>query len=69
MKELTKKSKNNNTLFWCIAKLFFLWLESVRQNPNVNVLFLTNNSLPKNCPQNIEWIVTTFNDVKKGHKN
>ena len=50
--------------FGKLPNYFSLWLESVRNNPQINVIFLTDNDKLLNCPSNVNWIVTTLSAVK-----
>lgn len=65
MKKLTKSVKIIIPYFGKLPNYFCLWLESVKYNSNIKVLFLTNNKIPKDCPENVEWVVTTLENVKK----
>lgn len=50
--------------FGKLPNYFSLWLESVRNNPQINVIFLTDNDKLLNCPSNVNRIVTTLSAVK-----
>jgi hypothetical protein len=41
-----------------------LWIESVRNNPQIDWIIFTDNKEPSNLPQNIIWKETTLKDVE-----
>lgn len=51
--------------FGKLPNYFKLWLESVRRNPDLDVLFLSNNNKPNDCPLNVKWIKTSLKNVKQ----
>ncbi|MFR0496449.1 DUF6625 family protein [Limosilactobacillus reuteri subsp. suis] len=51
--------------FGHLPNYFDLWLESVKYNSDINVIFLTDIKKPKKIPTNLIWENISFNEVKK----
>lgn len=51
--------------FGKLPNYFNLWMNSVKYNSDIDVIFLTDISEPKQIPSNLIWKNISFNDVKK----
>lgn len=51
--------------FGTLPNYFNLWMESLKYNSNIDVIFLTDISKPNQIPENLIWMNTSFEDIKK----
>ena len=49
--------------FGLFNNYFLLWLESARENPEVDWLIFTDNKAPNNKPENVIWYSMQFRDL------
>lgn len=51
--------------FGTLPNYFNLWMESLKYNSQIDVLFFTDIPKPNKIPKNLVWINTSFENVKK----
>lgn len=51
--------------FGKLPNYFNLWMESVKYNSKIDVMFFTDIKKPNNIPKNIIWTKMSFNEVQK----
>lgn len=51
--------------FGHLPNYFDLWLQSVKYNPDINIIFLTDIKKPEKVPKNVIWKNISFSEVKE----